>query len=214
MDLCHIHLQPEFEYYLGRSNEPPELHPKLKIAIATYAKNRGFSFDIQDASESSLPTFIEQRNSTRQGPEKPDASLELVFVPMRPRQVRLNLTRDSFSALIELIGLDPALVAFLFSSGSCFHYIIGDNGCHSFLYKDYPYALAWTFDARTLLTKALLTERDEYKKSTTSFYRDSAFDIPGLPKHHLFHPLSLALLVLIDINHRCNHMILDESWSV
>lgn len=111
------------------------------------------------------------------------------------------------------IGLDPLLVSFLTNSRSCFHYVIGDNRCHSFLYKYSNYSLAWKFDTRTMHTKALLTERYEYRESSTSFFHNDAFDIPGLSEHHLYHPLSLALLVLIDINNRCDHTITDRDFS-
>ncbi|KAK8115524.1 hypothetical protein PG984_012026 [Apiospora sp. TS-2023a] len=211
MDLCHLHLQPNFKY-LRQSNERSEPHhPELKIAVATYNKDRGFIFeDIQDASESTLQTFIDQSNRREQGPEKSDASLELIFAPMSPH-LGINLTRDSFESLVEFIGLDPVLAAFLTSSRSCFHCIIGDNGCHSFLFKDYLYALAWTFDTRTLQTRALFTEGVEWRNSSTSFFRDGAFDIPGLSEHHLYHPLSLAMLVLIDMSRHFDDVILDDT---
>ncbi|KAK7943922.1 uncharacterized protein PG986_013035 [Apiospora aurea] len=55
---------------------------------------------------------------------------------------------------------------------------------------------------RALLAPGLIG----YQTKTTSFIPDGIFDIPGLLESHLYHPLSLALLALIDLHHYCNRI--------
>ncbi|KAK7931088.1 hypothetical protein PG985_001800 [Apiospora marii] len=218
MDLCGRHLKPDLFNRSGAwTFRPPEEQAirNLKIAIATHTQGRGFSFDIQDATESSFSPYIEQSKCGLQSQDKPDPSLEMFFISRNIQHTRFNVTQIEFSELIEFIGLNPVLVAFAHSGTTCFRYITGEHGCHSFYFKGMGYTLAWTFDTRTMKTRALLDqEHDAYGKQTTSFIRGGAFDIPGLSEHHLYHPLPLALLILIDIIFQCQHNYLRDGSSL
>lgn len=159
------------------------------------------------------------------------ASLQLVFLPVDAKGRGFCLSKARLRELCGHLKLDDTLLGFLVSSRSGWYHIDSGNGCHSFLYKDYLYSMAWSFDAKTMETRALVSERSEWRDK--SFLRKEVqekgnqdtvdqnvphkkqkFYLPGLQRQHLYHPLTLAFFGLVDATCYLDRVIVTDGYSL
>ncbi|KAK7973376.1 hypothetical protein PG988_007510 [Apiospora saccharicola] len=182
-------------------------------------------------------------NGTTQTSSGPHAaSLQLVFLPVDAKGRGFCLSKPSLNKLCDRLNLDKTLLGFLVSSRSGWYHIDSGNGCHSFLYKDYLYSMAWSFNAKTMETRALVSERSEWRDK--SFLRKERpekgnqdkrnqqernrqegnqekgnkpkqdFCLPGLQRQHLYHPLTLAFFGLVDATCYLDRVIVTDGYSL
>ncbi|KAI1765000.1 hypothetical protein GGR53DRAFT_530101 [Hypoxylon sp. FL1150] len=115
--------------------------------------------------------------------------------------------------IFEYLGLDKALFAYLLSSRSGWNSAPG-NGQYSFMVKDYPYMLAWSFNLTTFETHGILAARSEFEAYSNLKSFDGTFSLPGLCTAHLYHPLSLACICLIDFVFYFDRVIVEEGYKI
>lgn len=181
-------------------------------------------------------------NGTPRTPLGPHtASLQLVFLPVDAKGSGFCLSKPSLGKLCKRLNLDDTLLGFLVSSRSGWYHIDSGDGCHSFLYKDYLYSMAWSFNAKTMETKALVSERSEWRdksflrkeagaegsQDTGNWHegsqeketqkvppRNQKFYLPGLEPQHLYHPLTLAFFGLVDATCYLDRVIVTDGYSL
>lgn len=132
---------------------------------------------------------------------QPNINTPTINILFFPKVQWKNIGQKSRSAnkIFEKLGLHKALFAYLRSSRSGWYYVAGDGQC-SFMIKDYPYMLAWSFNSTTLETRAIIAARDEFDSYPSSLKSpDGAINLLGIHDAHFYHPLSLACLCLTDL---------------
>jgi hypothetical protein len=146
-------------------------------------------------------------------PERKRASLDLIFLPKDDWKAT-NRDKTLATAMFRFLHIDPAMTYYLISHRSGWCHVANPDGGHSFMIKDYLYMLVWSFHPKTMETRALLAERSDYSTLSSLKTKDGEFRIPGLCKAHLFHPLSLACVGLIDAVFYFDFVIIDESINI
>ncbi|KAK8877072.1 hypothetical protein PGQ11_002018 [Apiospora arundinis] len=191
-------------------------HPlELHIYSAVDAIGQDFVAECELSTDALLFDALEDKRERRRANQK--ASLELIFLPIPLSGKGFGLSRHHFKRLYRDLGLDDSLLGFLISSRSGWYCVDNGNGCHSFLYKDYLYSLAWSFNAKTMETRAMICERSAYgKHSSLKKERNNSkiFDLPGIKAPHLYHPLTLALFGLIDARTYLDGIIVTDGYRL
>ncbi|KAK8103145.1 hypothetical protein PG984_016291 [Apiospora sp. TS-2023a] len=117
--------------------------------------------------EEGLFDRLEENGTTRTWLGPPHtASLHLVFLPVDAKGGGFCLSKSRLRTLCKHLNLDDTLLGFLVSSRSGWYHVDSGNGCHSFFYKDYLYSMAWSFNAKTIETRAVIIERSEWKEKS------------------------------------------------
>ncbi|ORY66138.1 uncharacterized protein BCR38DRAFT_429338 [Pseudomassariella vexata] len=120
-----------------------------------------------------------------------------------------------FLDIFDSLRLDSALIAYVKSSRAGWYALRQmENGLYSFLLKDYMYMLAWTFDPDRMETRAIVCERSEYISRSILKGAGGQFDLPGLCTLHLYHPLALACIVLVDFVSYFDKLLVQEGYQV
>lgn len=154
-------------------------------------------------------------------PEQSAPYLELVFLPP-PKKMSKNfpepkgfsITKECFEQLFGYLRIDYALLTYLTSSRSGWYCVRGQDGRHSFLYKDYMYTLAWTFDTRTRETKGMLAARSKFETHSRLRRHDGNLQLPGLSKALLDQPLALAFIALTDCINYMEQIIEKDGYKL
>ncbi|KAH8674228.1 hypothetical protein BX600DRAFT_227290 [Xylariales sp. PMI_506] len=141
------------------------------------------------------------------------ASLNLIFLPKRDWKAT-SQNRAVATSIFNFLKIDPVMTYYLMSHRSGWYFVKNPDGGYSFMIKDYLYMLAWSFHPETLETRALLAERSEYCSHSSLRTRDRKFGIPGLRKAHLYHPLFLAYVGLVDFVFYFDFVIIDGSVNI
>ncbi|CAJ2508927.1 Uu.00g139530.m01.CDS01 [Anthostomella pinea] len=168
--------------------------------------------------EPSLVDYLQSDEAQGNGSSTKAASLTLIFIS-RDTESGFSVQRSTFIQLCDYLQLDESLRYYLISSRSGWFPVVGKDGCCSFLVKDYMYILAWTFDPDTLQTRAIMSERSDYRKY--SHLREAGpvnlpghVNLPGLTRAHLYHPLTLAFYGLADFVWWTDELIVNEGYAV
>ncbi|OTB01734.1 hypothetical protein M426DRAFT_25342 [Hypoxylon sp. CI-4A] len=169
-------------------------------------------FETEYISETDLLNNID-RLFPQRSRSKP--SLSVIFFPDKRWKNIAGKAGPYHNAVrvFRSLRLDDALFAYLCSSRSGWYCVAGDEQ-YSFMIKDYLYMLAWTFNPITLETRAMIAARSDYEKRSSLKADDGSFDLPGLRAVHLYHPLSLACLSLIDFAFYFDKLIITEGYRI
>ncbi|KAI8959029.1 hypothetical protein F5Y11DRAFT_16733 [Daldinia sp. FL1419] len=143
----------------------------------------------------------------------PRPSLNIIFFPDTKWKDATKDKPNQRDQICNYIGLDDALLAYLMSSRSGWYHVASDKR-YNFMIKDYLYMLAWTFNPTTLETRAILAARSDYRELSSLKTKDGNFHLPGLRVAHLYHPLSLACLSLIDFVFYFDKLIVVEGYTI
>lgn len=197
------------------NGKPQSISPtQIRILQASPSLNSGLDFDINDIDETFLFNKIgSDQLFTKPSPSKP--SLKMIFFPTKQWKSISDdkVPRTEVFSVFDYLRLDDALFAYLLSSRSGW-YCVANGERYSFMYKDYLYMLAWSFELKTLETRAVLAARSEYEKRSSLKFSDGKFHLPWLRPQHLYHPLSLAFLCLTDVVFYFDKLIMDEGYTI
>ena len=207
----------EHEYDEADADKFTEQDSPLKVLIYTAVDAEGQKFEPEcdRSNDKWLFDTLESKRERRRATQK--ASLELVFLPLAPSGKGFGLGRLKFKQLFRDLGLDDSLLGFLISSRSGWYCVDNGNGRHSFLYKDYLYSLAWSFNAKTMETRAMICCRSAYQKHSTLKKKrgdKTIFDLPGIKAKHLYHPLTLAFFGLVDARAYLDGLIVTDGYRL
>ncbi|KAI0376606.1 hypothetical protein F5Y04DRAFT_265921 [Hypomontagnella monticulosa] len=197
------------------NGELPNVSPShVQIFQAASLPNSGLRVEINNIDEASLFDRIgSDQLFTKSSSSTP--SLNMIFFPKEEwKRISNNkVSRAKVFNVFDYLRLDDALFAYLLSSRSGWYYVVSGER-YSFMFKDYLYMLAWTFDPTTLETRAMLAARSDYEGRSNLKDNDGNFDLPGLRPIHLYHPLSLACFCLTDFVFYFDNLIVAEGYTI
>ncbi|KAK8023633.1 hypothetical protein PG993_011699 [Apiospora rasikravindrae] len=225
MDILREYSLFEYERAAKSDRFTDEPCDQLYLYSAVHTDDEEFKPTYVESNEHNLSKLLKETRNARKALGTPLASLELVFLPVnKKRKKGFGLKKDEFKRLFEDLGLDKSLLGFLVSSRSGWYHVDNGNRCYSFLYKDYMYSMAWSFNAETMETRALVSERSDWKKhswlkkpkqiQTSPEKEDFDFYLPGLKPFNLYHPLTLAFFGLVDATCYLDGVIITDGYSL
>ncbi|KAK8070484.1 hypothetical protein PG997_010687 [Apiospora hydei] len=225
MDILRNYSSFEYERASKSDRFTDEPCDQLYLYSAAHTDGEVFEPTYVESNEHNLAKLLKETRKARKALGRPSASLELVFLPVNKKKKKgFGLKKDEFKRLFEDLGLDESLLGFLVSSRSGWYHVDNGNRRYSFLYKDYMYSLAWSFNAETMETRALVSERSDWKKHSwlkkpkqnqpDEEKKDFDFYLPGLKPLHLYHPLTLAFFGLVDATCYLDGVIITDGYSL
>ncbi|KAK7946150.1 uncharacterized protein PG986_010471 [Apiospora aurea] len=208
----------ELEYDEAEADKFIETPTPLELYIysAVDAAGQEFRSECELSNDHLLFNTLKEKRDRRKDTQK--ASFELIFLPVTTKGKGFGLSKHNFRQLFKDLGVDYSILGFLVSSRSGWYCVHNGDGCYSFLYKDYLYSLAWSFNAKTMETRAMICERSAYRKHSSLKKSQSGggkiFDLPGLKAMHLYYPLTLAFFGLVDARCYLDGLIVTDGYSL
>ncbi|KAI1082216.1 hypothetical protein F5B20DRAFT_27256 [Whalleya microplaca] len=182
----------------------------VHVYTATASESPDLQLESREVDESSL---IQNTISGRLFDQKAGDTNPSLNVLFFSEQAWRKIKKDKPVLIFDYLCLDRAIHSYLLSSRSGWYSVENEDG-YTLMIKDYMYMLAWSFNPNTLVTRAILVERSDYKIRSCLKRADGRFDLPGLRKKHLYHPLSLACIGLADYVFYFDLLIVAESTKI
>ncbi|KAI0014164.1 hypothetical protein F4779DRAFT_612973 [Xylariaceae sp. FL0662B] len=184
----------------------------IRVLSATASESPDLTLESREVD---TPSFIQDIRNSRLFNENAGDTYPSLNVVFFPEKVWKDVQKKDMSVpIFDYLCLDHAIHSYLISSRSGWYSVENEDGFYSFMIKDYMYMLAWSFNPRTMVTRAMLAERSDYKIRSCLKTPAGVFDLPGLRREHLYHPLSLACIGLADYVFYFDLLIVDESINI